>query len=113
MTEIIRLPTSNMCPYPQCKAVAWVKAPKARAEFCEIHATQLCKMAEIGLCASYVMPRSGWCKRHNAEVLRFDFIHGIRHTQAMQQAQAQAQLQAVSNKLSRDNGSGKIEIAKR
>jgi len=92
------------CCFPQCKNEANGKG--ARAAFCEEHVKAKCKFSEVGRCTFLTMPNSGFCKKHNDEVVRFDFIHAIRHNQANQQMIAQQQMEAVRQKMSGGNGQG-------
>lgn len=87
------------CLYPGCPETPTEDAPKARAGFCFAHMSQKCLYAQIGQCDSLVVAGSGWCKQHNDEVVRFDYIHAIRHNQKLQQQMAQQQLESVRSGL--------------
>ena len=103
---------TESCPYPGCTSAPSPDNPKARQAFCVDHAKAKCRFAEMGIdnvpqCASLVTPHSGWCKRHNDEKVRFDFLHAIHHQQALAQ-----QTQAILNKIG-GNGTTGLTIARR
>ena len=96
----------GICAYPGCRGEPSLKNKKGRELFCAAHEGQPCLFTQGGMCQSCVIPGSGFCKKHNAEVMRFDLIHHLRHTEAARQAQMQQQEQMVRQQLEKRGGNG-------
>lgn len=89
------------CGYPKCAEQTAKRPRKGREAFCEAHADKRCTAAQIGHCAQYVMPGSGWCQKHDREIAFLDAWHRLRHQEAATQAQeaqeAQRALRIMGN----------------
>ena len=95
------------CAYPPCPVMIESGGDNP-PRFCEKHASIKCLFAQIGQCDDVVIPDSGWCKIHNAEVRRFDFLHKIRHQEAVQETQRNAAIMQQVTSRGDGNSGGLI-----
>ena len=79
--------------------------------FCTSHLAVRCKFSDMGQCKEFIMPNSGWCKTHNDEVVRFNFIHGIQHQQwALAQMEAEQNQHVLKTLGGNDKGPGGLHL---
>lgn len=97
----------NTCAYPLCKDPIGLGLPKARQAFCEPHAHTLCDFAKVNLCKIFTTPNSSFCKFHDTEVQRFDYMHAIFHKIWAATEKSKQQALSVPLNLSH-NGGGKL-----
>lgn len=95
------------CAYPPCP-VQIESGGEDPPVFCVKHLGVKCSMPH---CVLTTIPNSGFCKEHNEWVQCFDFIHGVRHQQAMQQQMEAQQAQAVMNQVRQGvGGNGNVRL---
>lgn len=95
------------CAYPPCK-VQIESGGDNPPPFCEAHEGQKCVFPP---CREAVIPNSGWCQAHNDMVALFDFIHGIRHTEAIQRQAEVQRTQAIMAKAGLSGkGNGNVRL---
>lgn len=79
------------CVYPQCTLPARTENPKPRRDFCAEHANTMCFFANTKpqMCFALSIPHSTFCREHDAEMVRFDFMHNLFHQKMAANAIAQ------------------------
>ena len=89
------------CAYPGCTTPASLYNIKARRDFCAGHESTLCFFSQTqpSMCSALVIPRSSFCKLHDVEVVRFEFLHSMMHQRMAESRQAQREANQVMGDL--------------
>lgn len=99
------------CVFPGCLQPAGVDVIPARKDFCKAHEGAKCVYGGVKdlvtgepKCSLLTIPHSGWCGEHNEICILFDFIHNLRHQEAVQRQMAQKQAAIAYKTLLGGNG---------